>query len=240
MASPIAVPSSGGSSTMPDLIEQAEQSLVVEGRRADAVGVAGEGHHADGIAAAAVHPGLAAGDELAEGRLDHLQAVARPVVEPQIDGAHAAGRVDDHRDRDPFAQDPGGLDAPLRPGERQHREAQDERAQPWQRGVQPGGERRPQPCELAARREAERARDGAAPQHHHEHGDQQQKQQRLRMREPHGAQDPLRGRSQGAAGPPLVSMAHLGSIPRRPARGAANLIPGSRGLPGSIEARDGR
>ena len=135
-------------------------------------------------------PAGAAGDEIAERRLHHLEAVARPLVEAQVDRAHAARDVDHHRDRDALALDPGGLDAPLRPGEREHRETQVERAQPRQRRVQPGGERRPQAREIVAHRKADRASCGPPPHHDEQHGQQQQNQQRLGMSEPHWMQAP--------------------------------------------------
>ena len=124
----------------PDPVQGRQQRCVIERGRDDDVGEAGEFQHADHVALAAALPVGAALDEVVEGRTHGLQTVARAIAQPEVDGAHAAGDVDRHRDADPFPPGPRDLHARLRPGQRHHDQRQGECPHPGHGAMEPGGE----------------------------------------------------------------------------------------------------
>ena len=171
-----------------DLVEQPEQRLVIEGRWADVVGVAGKGDHADGIAATAVeacHRRPVTKSRQSVALTTSRRLLGRP-SRPQIDRAHAAGGVDHHRDRDAFALDPwsprrpiAGRQARAPPGSGSSPRSQGRAA--WRRAAADGRSRASSVLtgKPIARRTARRRTRGQ------QHGHQQQKEQRLRMVKSH-------------------------------------------------------
>jgi hypothetical protein len=169
----------------------------VQGQRRAGVGVAGEADQADGIV-------RAAGGEVAEHPLDHLEPVLLLPLVGQVERRHRAGDVDHHADGDPLGADAALLVGRARPGQGQGEQRRGQRqaqvGQPGHAGAQAVAGRRQR-----AQRRVDHPAAGAAGQ------------------QPHRTAISTASRSQGSRHSMSVKKLMLRPAPRgRPGRGAAS------------------